>query len=459
MNKEKQLLDDAASKLLGLALSSGAERAEVCASYGQRTKIQLEKQDFHLASADDGFHFGVRVLLGQRQGFASCNSTDPKDLKEVALRAVEIAGFSPQNPHYGIEASANLPDKAPACLWDEALARISVQTQKEWTKNLLEEALRDPRFRLNEGGLTLGSGAFLVVNSQGTHKLRTDGEVSWSLMGMAVEGDNITSFDYFQHMARHLDGLTDAIRNTTRSFRDKIVANLKQGKAKSYKGLVVFSPRACLDILFSALTHHVNGRSVVEATGKWKVADLGKQILSPLVSMSDEPWLTDRVGCAAFDREGTPTQARSLIEKGVLKNFLLDGYAAKALNLKSTGHAQGGPGGIPSVGPFTLKVSGGTEPLASLLTRARQQQNEILVLDRYSGQTDPITGDFSGVAKGGEWWVNGERAYCVKETLVAGNLFDVLGKQLFGVSKETEVIDSAEECPTILADGVSVTGG
>lgn len=459
MNKEKQLLDDAASKLLGLALSSGAERAEVCASYGQRTKIQLEKQDFHLASADDGYQFGVRVLLGQRQGFASCNSTDPKDLKEVALRAVEIAGFSPQNPNYGIEASANLPDKAPSSLWDEALSKISVQTQKEWTKNLLDEALRDPRFRLSEGSLTLGSAAFLVVNSQGTHKLRTDGEVTWSLMGMGVEGDNITSFDYFQNMARRLEGLTDAIRNTTRVFREKIVGNLKQGRAKSYKGLVVFSPRACLDILFSALTHHLNGRSVVEATGRWKNADLGKQVLNPLLTLRDEPWLADRMGCAAFDREGVPTLSRTLVEKGVLKSFLVDGYAGKALGLPSTGHAQGGPGGIPYVGTFTLCVSGGTEPLASLLTRARQQQSEILVLDRYSGQTDPITGDFSGVAKGGEWWINGERAHCVKETLIAGNLFDVLGRHLFGVSKEVEVIDSAEECPTILADGISVTGG
>ena len=70
-----------------------------------------------------------------------------------------------------------------------------------------------------------------------------------------------------------------------------------------------------------------------------------------------------------------------------------------------------------------------------------------------------MTGDFSGVAKGAEWWVNGERRYYVQETLISGNIFQALGEDLFAISKETEVIDCDEESPTLVINNISVTGG
>lgn len=459
LKKERQSLENASSKLLQLALGAGATAAEVCASYGSKTRIGLEKQDFHMASTDDGYLLGVRVLKGQRQGFASCNTTDPRELKEIASRAVEIASFSPENPYYVIAPSENIPKEAPAQLWDDALHNLSVQTQKDWTRVMLEEAMKDSRFRLNEGSMTIHSGLFLVMNSQGTLKLERGTEVTWSLMGMAVEGDVITSFDYFTQMSRVASKAPEKILATTRQFRERVVADLKQGPARSYRGLVVFSPRAVIDILLSPLSYHLNARSVVEKTGRWSLSDLDKNVVDSQLTLRDMPWLTDRMGCSIFDREGTPTRNLPLLENGVLRNFFTDGYAGKALGRPSTGHAAGGPSSAPTVGPHCLCVGAGTEPLRDLLQRARKQSNEFLVLQRYSGQVDPVTGDFSGVAKGGEWWHGGERAYCVKETLISGNLFDVLGKSIFGISRETEIVESSEESPTIVVDNVSVTSG
>jgi len=78
---------------------------------------------------------------------------------------------------------------------------------------------------------------------------------------------------------------------------------------------------------------------------------------------------------------------------------------------------------------------------------------------RFSGQVDPVTGDFSGVAKGADWWHCGERAYSVKETLISGNIFEGLKKNIFGISQETKIIDSNAESPTMILDGISVTTG
>lgn len=457
--KERHQLEDAASKLLALALQSGAEAAEVCATFGQKTKITLEKQDYHMASSDDGYQLGLRVLTGEKQGFASCNSTDAKELKEIASRAVEIARFSPQNPYNTILASPNIPKEAPSELWDEPLHQLSLQTQKEWTKAMVDEATRDPRFRLNDGTLSVSSGLYLILNSHGTHKLERETVASWSIMGMGVDGSLITSFDYFSEISRTAAAIPERIIGTTKRFRDRVLGNLKQGPAQSYKGLVVFSPRAVVDVLLSALSYHLNGRSVVEKTGRWQLSDLGKPVLSPLLTLRDLPWLKDRAGCAVFDREGTPTASRTLIEKGVLSDFLLDNYAAKALGLKSSGHAVGGPSAPPTVSAHCLCLDPGVPTHAEFLRQLHSKQKEFLLVNRYSGQVDPVTGDFSGVAKSADWWHAGERLYTAKETLVSGNVFDAFGPALVALTNDREIVEASEECPMALVDNVSVTVG
>jgi len=457
LSKERSHLEAAAAKLQTLAVKAGAEVAEVCATYSVSTKISLEKQDFHMASTDDGYNLGLRVLIKTRQGFASCNSTEANDLKDVANKAVEIARVSPENPYYNITTSENISREAPEGLWDNSLHELSLQTQKDWTKLLVDEATKDKRFRLNDGATGITTGLYLVLNSLGTHKLERESTVSWNVMGMGVDGDQISSFDYFSNMARKTQGVLEQIRSTTAHFRDGVLATLKTGPGQSYKGVVAFSPRAVNEVLLAPLAYHLNGRNVVEGTSRWKVKDLGGTVLSPKITLTDRPWLTDRFGCTLFDREGTPTQNRIMLENGAIREFYADNYAAKALGRKSTGHAVGGPSAVPSVSPHCSVLSPGTESREDLIRQISSQRSEFLLVRRFSGQVDPVTGDFSGVAKGGEWWKNGERVHFVKETLISGNFLEVLGAALVGLSSQTEVINSGNESPTLFADNVSVT--
>jgi len=174
-------------------------------------------------------------------------------------------------------------------------------------------------------------------------------------------------------------------------------------------------------------------------------------------TLRDVPWQTGRFGTSFFDREGTPTSDRLLIENGVLRSFLLDRYSANALGLATTGNAQGGPAGPPAVGAHCLEAGAGDEAETALLGRTTQAQSQFLKVHRFSGQVDPITGDFSGVAKGGEWWSGGERVRFVKETLISGNVFECLRDGVFGLSHTPQVVDCQEAAPALVASGVSVT--
>lgn len=459
LNRETRRLEEAGSQLISDAFKAGADAAEVCGSYGSKSKISLEKQDYHLAASDEGYQFGLRVLKGQRQGFASTNSLNTKELKEVASRAVEIATFSPENPYFSIQSVAEPSSSPNLTLWDPTLALTSLQTQKEWIEHLRKEILKDKRIRLNEGSLEVGKSLSLVVNSKGTHQLESETYCTWSLMAMAADTETLTSFDYFSNIARQSARLGDHIVQTTARFREGLLKNLKIGTAPSYKGKVVFSPRAVLDILIEPLCYHLNGRVILEGSSRWNLQTLGEQVLSPLLNLRDTAWLADRFSCGTFDREGTPTQNLQMIEAGVLGKIFLDHYSAKGLHQTSTGHASGGSSSLPSVGPHTLLVAPGTTPLSELMRQTHSNAGGLLLVHRFSGQTDPVTGDFSGVAKGAEWWANGEFQFCVKETLISGNVFECLSQSLLGLSTETSIVDSSSESPAALIDGISVTSG
>ncbi len=456
LKSESDLLEACSSKLLAAALNAGADAAEVCGSYAQKTKIGLEKQDFHMASSDAGFHLGVRVLKAGKQGFAATNSTDAKDLKQIAARAVEIATFSPENPNNKIIPSKNVETPSKNSLWDDALFQLSLKTQQDWTKLLAEEAMRDKKFRLNEGSVEIGAGLFLIQNTLGTHKLERDTHAAWSLMGMAVEDDKITSFDYFSQLSRKASGVPDRIAKSIQSFTKSVVATLRQAPSKTYEGPVVFSPRAVIEIFLDGISYHLNGRVVADGISRWSKKNIDTQVLNSKFSVRDMPWTPERWGTAYFDREGTPTSERAVLENGNLRGFFLDSYAAAATGMQSTGNAVGGPNSVPSVGSHTLCVDAGDVSEKDLFAAAG---NEFLVVHRFSGQVDSVTGDFSGVAKGGEWWRGGERVCFVQETLISGNVFNCLGEKLMAISNVSEVVDSGAQSPFLLCDGISVTSG
>ena len=86
-----------------------------------------------------------------------------------------------------------------------------------------------------------------------------------------------------------------------------------------------------------------------------------------------------------------------------------------------------------------------------------RSHKQLLVVDRFSGNADPIKGDFSGVAKGSRLFINGEDAGSVTETMIAGNFFTI-AEEILGVSRETEMVSGSFLSPYILVGGVSVTG-
>ena len=124
---------------------------------------------------------------------------------------------------------------------------------------------------------------------------------------------------------------------------------------------------------------------------------------------------------------------RTLIKDGKIQGFVYDNYSATKLKQKPSGMAGG---------PFGLKLHAGNISLKELI----ESQPQLLVIDRFSGNSDFTTGSFSGVAKSSSYYENGKFQGIVDETMVAGNVFD-LAKNVVGIENKLNITDDTAMYP------------
>jgi PmbA protein len=141
-----------------------------------------------------------------------------------------------------------------------------------------------------------------------------------------------------------------------------------------------------------------------------------------------------------------------LVEDGVLRGFMYDGREARAAGVESTGHAQGGATALPRVGAGALELATGPVPVSEL-----ERMERGVIVTRFSGSTDPVSGDFSGVVKGGFLVRDGERR-AIHETTIAGNLWDCL-MNVSARADAAEVRYGSRAWPALRVEDVSITAG
>jgi PmbA protein len=176
-------------------------------------------------------------------------------------------------------------------------------------------------------------------------------------------------------------------------------------------------------------------------------------VASDLLSVEDDPTNVEGINASSFDREGVPHRRNLVIERGILKKFLYNTYTANKDGVRTTGNAGGSTSSPPMVSTTNFVVKSMNSSVDTLVSEI----DKGIIISRFSGNVNPVNGDFSGVVKGGQLVINGEIEYPVKEVMVAGNVFEAM-RRLNGVSKERKVIyDSI--LPHMRFDGISFTSG
>ncbi len=434
---------------------SSSLHGEIVATRSRTMRVVYENNDFSVSTTHTNTQYGVRAIMDGKLGFMTTNANDPERLREVAQETKQVAEFSIPSEHHQIASEQSNPEYFEA--YDEDLSALHAEGLCKLAEQVVNEATQDPKVAIERVEAECTVKTDTVANSNGVRQAVTSSDFSWFGMGSGRDGDDITSFDYDGASVIRFSEIDKRVEETMRRLRESLVGSLGARPGKSYKGRVLLHPIAVVDLLGGLLETNCNAKNHQDGISAWQGL-VGDSVASNILNVYEDPQNQQRAsGWLPFDREGVHTQRHDLLIEGVLSFLAHNCFSAHREGVAPTGNANGNARSLPRTGFSNLTfegVAGQTVDEALLPT----QLNTGLVLKRFSGNNDSISGQFSGVAKNSWWIENGQRTHAVHEIMVSGNVFDLL-KQIVSIGSQPHRLIGDIVAPYILVDGVSVTAG
>lgn len=282
---------------------------------------------------------GIRAVSGDKTGFAYCDDIIlPSMLRAAdAARSIALVGAKTIQP---VRIST-----APVQRY-QGLNPIDTMNKQE--KIALLEAIDKEARRIDPRVIQVNaslSGCYEVVmvaamNGQMIADVRPLVSVNVSVIvedkngrreAARSGGGGRVAYDYFLQKENALSYAREAVREA--------LVNLEAESAPAGTMPVVLGSGWPGVLLHEAVGHGLEGdfnrKGLSAFSGR-----LGQQVAAPGVTVVDDGTLADRRGSLTIDDEGTPSQCTTLIENGVLVNYMQDKLNAKLMGMQSTGNCR-----------------------------------------------------------------------------------------------------------------------
>ena len=414
-------LTEMARDIVRGAQAAGASGAECTIAEGDEFTANVRMRELENLKEAGSRGAGLRILIGRRTGASYTSDLSAEGVETLVKSAIELAEVTTEDPHAGLPE----PEDLGAIPGDLGLYSADVETLE--TPFRIDAAKRaeaaaldaDPRISNSEGAsFDSHVGRRIFANSLGFAGEYRSSYCSIAVVPVARDGESMER-DYWHTMARGFAGL-EAPGEVGRIAAHRALRRLNPVKVETQRVPVVFEPRAArtlLDNLFEA----VHGMSIYRHES-FLAGKLGEKVASENLTVIDDGTLAGLFGTSPFDDEGVPSRRTAVIERGVLKSYLLNSYAARKLGMKTTGNAARGLAGNAGIGHGNFYAEKGVQTPEEILAGIA---NGFYVTELMGFGVNIVTGDYSRGATG-LWIRNGELAFPVSEVTIAGNLKDML---------------------------------
>ena len=424
-------------QLLELALKSGAEAAEVYESRSVSRPVFFEANRLKQLESVDSEGVGLRVWQDGRVGLAiAYGAVEPKDLVEQAI------ALSALNESEEILLRDSTVADYPKLYGQE----VSVEQMIEWGKSAIAQVLEHYPEAICGAEWDCGSETVRIINSKGLDCGYSDITVDGSLSAELTRGDDFLNVWYGQSERGNLP--PEAIAQKVLQYLDWAKKNVK---APARKSSVIFTGKAA-DLLWGVVAIAMSGRQVQQKATPW-LEKVGQPVISDIFTVSQHPDFG--VYSSPFDDEGTPTQEKTWIDRGVLQGFYGDIRTCQDLGISPTGNGfRGDLGNYPSPGLFNLAIASSQTIQGDIVELAATLKNGLIV-DQVLGEDSDLSGDFSINIDLGYRVKNGEIVGRVKDTMLSGNIYKALN-QVTAVASDRAWHGSLY-VPAMIVEGLSIT--
>ena len=429
------------------------EQVEAYVGRGRETEVRVYEGEVESLSSAESAGIGIRVVVGDRQGFAYAGTLDDDVIAETLEEARDNAGFASGDEWVGL-ASPDGVEPAALDLWRDDLAAFPAD-EKVARALELERAVRagDPRIRAVEAS-EWGDAAVesAVATSTGIRASSRRTACYLSAYAIAGEGsDTQTGGGYsVGRSPADLDldkAAGDAVRRATRL--------LGATKPRSAHLTVVLEPEITASVL-SIIGGTLDGESVLK--GRSLFADrVGEEVGVAGFTLVDDPTDPEAYGAGRFDAEGLATRRNLLIAGGVLQGFLYNTYSARRAGTSSTASAvRAGFKSGPGTGARALSLVPGTSSPEEIFASVGDGLLVQSVSGLHSG-VNPVSGDFS-VGAEGVMIRGGSLAEPVREFTIASTIQRMLSG-VIAIGNDLERLPAAASGMTLAIADVAMSGG
>jgi PmbA protein len=395
---------------------------------------------------------GLRVLIGKRMGSSYTSDLTPEGIRQMVASAVDLAQLTTEDPQSGLPDASELGSiSGDLKLFSDEVATLAADRKIDAAKRAEAAALAfDPRINNSEGGsFDSNIGGRVFANSRGFAGSYQSTYCSISAVPVATHNGDKMERDYWFTVARDFSGL-ESPELVGRTAAERVLRRLGAVKVETQKVPIIFEPRVARTLLGN-LFDAVQGMAIYRHAS-FLAGKLGQKIACDKITLIDDGTLPGLFGTQPFDDEGVPSRRTAVIEKGVLKNYMLNTYTARKLGMKTTGNASRGITGNAGIGHGNFFLEAGEKTPEQIIAGVK---NGFYVTELIGSGVNTVTGDYSRGAVG-LWIRDGELAFPVSEVTIASTLQEMLnGVAEIGSDLEFRGSVSA---PTIMIGEMTVAG-
>jgi len=437
MIKDQEYLKSKASYCLDLAKKLGATDASVTVGNSISESVSFRNRVLDESNRSDSLAISIETYIGKKRSSISSSNLLDENLKTLISKCFETTKITPEDEFN------SLPDKDLLAgeiknlnLYDES--HLENDKKIDYLRELEEAASIDKKIVNTESGFTENKSNFILANSDGFCNGYRSSSFSASCVTVAKD-ENSMERDYEFTSKCHLNDIIDP-KNLGKIAAEQTIKKLSPKKIGSDKISIIFDKRIAKGLL-SSFASAISSSAIARGTSFLK-DKIDQQIFSSSINIFDKPDLVKGMGSQCFDSEGVKSEALKLVERGFLKEYLVDTYSGKKLNLRSNGR---------SGGSTNLYFENGQISFEELL---KIHSRSLYITETIGHGTNLVTGDYS-VGANGFLVENGELKYPVSEITIAGNFNDMF--KSITLANDLDFKYSVNS-PTMMIEGMTVAG-
>jgi TldD protein len=445
------------------ALSQGGEFADVYVEHRIGRSILMEESRFKSAEFGVTQGAGVRVIAGDKTGYAYTEEIT----EEALLRAAEVASTIARGSRIvepvGIGAPTVRQTFGSVAL---PLEQIADSRRLEIMERANQAALDyDSRISMASINYNDEVRARTLATSEGVYLSDSQPLLFFIVQTLGV-GNGARHMGR-ERLSRHsgfemFDEVTP--EEVARTCARESIAMLEAQDAPAGRMDVVMQNGWGGVLVHEAVGHPLEADNIAREIGAF-TGKMGQKVASDVFTMVDDGSIPNMRGTIDWDDEGTQAQRNVLIENGVLRAYMTDILSAKQLGLERTGNGRRESFRyIPIPRMTNTFIDRGDSEPADIVAST---PSGLYVQSLSGGSVNPVTGEFNFTCREAYLIENGQKTVPVKGATLVGNSIEVVsnvdavGNDLAfgpGICGKGQAAEVSAGQPTVRIRGINVGG-